>query len=768
MRARLGILTVVLSICFALLAVAAPAATAAQRVELKVLLLGSSGTEPSFTAWEAQLRREGVPYDAIVTLPEHTSITAETLSYDDEGVDVGRYQAVILAVGGLIYCDGPCNSTLEEEEWSALLDYEDRFNVRQLSAYVYPSPAYGLEWPARSGALEGAEPTLTEAGRSAFPYLDGTVTVDAFTYGYLARPLEGFTTLLSDEEGYALVGTVTHEDGREEMVQTFDGNPYQLHTQLLRHGQLAWVTRGTFLGSERTYLELHVDDTFLPDDIWDPVNNVTDYDPEDAVRMTATDVTAAVEWSRETGLRLDQLFNGAGSDQHAEQHEGEDPLLRAFQEHREAFLWVNHTFSHPNVDCSTRTFIVEEIEDNVTWARGKGFALDPDELVTGEHSGLANLIPGSPGTIDPPYLDESEVSASGGTLAAGRYDYAVTATSTNGETIPSTTTLTVPGEGSGSAVVSWEAICHATTYKVYRRTSPSGEWALLRTIEQPERAFTDAGAAILRYTDTGGAGGEGEPPSANGAAIDPYGQNPNMAGALESAGITNVGTDTSKPYPITPTDPDEATYPAGSTWVQGEIRAIPRYPTNVYYNVATQEQLVDEFNYIYLPPELGGICVDTEVTTCRSEAASWEDVEELESQRIFGHMMGNDPRPHYFHQTNIAVSEDEEGAVLYPILDAMLDRYEGYFNETVPIVQLDPTEIAEHLARQEAWAAAQTSDVSGYIEGSSVIVENAGAAVEAPISGTEFGTLYGGTRSGWDYLPRGRTELTAAVAWPEP
>ena len=42
---------------------------------------------------------------------------------------------------------------------------------------------------------------------------------------------------------------------------------------------LNWVTRGVFLGYQRNYLELQVDDLFLGDDAWDPATHTTDYDP---------------------------------------------------------------------------------------------------------------------------------------------------------------------------------------------------------------------------------------------------------------------------------------------------------------------------------------------------------------------------------------------------------------------------------------------------------------------------------------------------------
>jgi hypothetical protein len=53
-------------------------------------------------------------------------------------------------------------------------------------------------------------------------------------------------------------------DGREEDGQTFDANADQAQAHLLRRGQLEWVTRGTYLGHQRSYLLLQIDDVLLP------------------------------------------------------------------------------------------------------------------------------------------------------------------------------------------------------------------------------------------------------------------------------------------------------------------------------------------------------------------------------------------------------------------------------------------------------------------------------------------------------------------------
>ena len=66
-------------------------------------------------------------------------------------------------------------------------------------------------------------------------------------------------------------------------------NQYQSHNQALRHGMLNWVTRGVFLGFQRSYLGLDVDDIFLGDDKWDAGAQrhglrLRERDPDDAGR----------------------------------------------------------------------------------------------------------------------------------------------------------------------------------------------------------------------------------------------------------------------------------------------------------------------------------------------------------------------------------------------------------------------------------------------------------------------------------------------------
>ena len=135
-------------------------------------------------------------------------------------------------------------------------------------------------------------------------------------------------------------------------------------------------------------------------------------------------------------------------------------------------------------------------------------------------------------------------------------------------------------------------------------------------------------------------------------------------------GIKYFGSDASKPYPSPAADVSlphpgstytGATYAAGATFQDAGATAIPRYPTNIYYNVATNAQEVDEYTTLYdLPPGTGqtgtGQCKDVAgVTTCYPYNTTCTIAQIVASidQGMFQHVMGNDPRPHYFHQTNL-------------------------------------------------------------------------------------------------------------------
>ena len=858
LRKPAAILISIASLAMALASIAPAAASAAQRIDMKVLVLGTSSTEPDFVAWQSALQREGVPFEAIVTSPGHAAITAATLSDTlPSGTPEAKYQAVIVSVGDLPECKTTggkeeCASTLSPTEWTALEEYEQTFNVRQVTGAIFPSATYGMNAPTVTGEFaKGAQGTLTAEGSKVFPYLKSPVPMDTGTYGYEATPLTtqaagaSFTPLVSGKAaGSALVGIYTHANGVQELVESFDENAYQLQAELLRHGALDWVTRGVYFGDQRNYYEADIDDNFLFDDSWDTTTHTTDYNPEDALREVPADVEDAAKWSEQNKFRIDMLFNGGGSVSFAEGNtsalggnggstggttkgggstEGTDPLLAAFQKYKSSFGWISHTWDHPNIDinCATQSYIESEFNENNSWAAeapsttkpgtgGLGLTEsteptatlgndNPSVIITGEHSGLANLVPGNPGVVDPPDLDTAEAATTGGKLAPGTYVYAVTDDFApgGGQSTPTESAPVVVTGSTSSVTLTWAAVCHAAEFKIYREVSGSNEWKLLTTEPAPttappnswfsnpttNKAVAGGGALEQSYTDTGAAGtAAAAPPIANEAIESAYPQNPVFIPALEGVGIKFFGSDASKPYPNpTIAGSTAEAYPSGSTFIDGPARAIPRYPTNIYYNVSTEAQEVDEFNTLYTAEADGGKCKESPTNTCETKPANFAEVVADVDTNMFQHVMGNDPRPHYFHQPNMmgtpppgppttgtppATLPSKGDGLFYSVLNPMLEEYDSYFN--TPLEQPTMAQIGALLAEQQAWSKANTSQVSGYIEGNTVTLQNTGTeAVNTPLTGvTGVGAVYGGIQSGWTSVAAGTSTATAPTTWP--
>jgi heparan sulfate-N-deacetylase len=619
-----------------------------QRIDMKVLLVTASGTESSFDAWKAVLDRAGVVYDAKIAdaSPAFTDAT-----FADYAARRSYYQAVILTDGDLVHESAPgvFETALAPSEWDALAKFQITFGIRQISDATLPGPAHGMNFATNVGAQDDNVGQLTDAGRLVVPELVGPVPIGVGSFGYQATPLNPatFTTLVSGPGGSSYLGVYTHPDsGREEMVMTVASSQFHLQNQLLRRGMLNWVTRGVFLGYERNYFTMHIDDVFAKDAAWDPVSNTT---PGELVpptcggaaqpacvdhRMSPADVANTLGWQQANGLVFDMAYNGSGVQEARDENGGTDPLsddpanglLRPNVISR--FRWLNHTWSHLQLDLAGFNALLSEITLNKDFATANGIPIDPSELVTGEHSGLGS------------------------------------------------------------------------------------------------------------YTAFGG---------------NPL--NPNTAPALAATGVSWVGDDNSAQPAQRQLPPPPA---AAVAWT------VPRHPSNVYFNVASRADQLDEYNHIYLPPPAGA-CVNTGVTTCRSTPATWTDYVGSEAAIMFDHLMGNDPRPHYAHQSNLMAPGGNGilfGADGQGVLDTLLARYRTYVDPALaPLVQPTTAQAGALLRQQELWRSRPAS-VSAYLQNGRVYVHTS-SPTDVPVTGTTVGAAYAGQRSGWVTV-NGTVEFTPA------
>ncbi|MGW2746455.1 hypothetical protein [Streptomyces sp. NPDC001450] len=221
--------------------------------------------------------------------------------------------------------------------------------------------------------------------------------------------------------------------------------------------------------------------------------------------------------------------------------------------------------------------------------------------------------------------------------------------------------------------------------------------------------------------------------------------NPNLAAALADNGIDWLASDNSR-------DPEQRRV--------GPATTVSRYPMNVFYNAGRAAEQVDEYNWIYTSRAQGGsgICEDNPATTTclpsplNTSTGYGDYIVPLETRIAFGHVLSNDPKPHFIHQSNLA-----EDRIAYPVLGGVLDGYDALFADNTPLVNLRMKDIGTELQRRAAWkTAVDAGQVTAYRIGDAVTVQApSGVAVTATLptgttlGGSAFGSAYAGRVSGW-------------------
>lgn len=241
--------------------------------------------------------------------------------------------------------------------------------------------------------------------------------------------------------------------------------------------------------------------------------------------------------------------------------------------------------------------------------------------------------------------------------------------------------------------------------------------------------------------------------------------NPNLASALTSTGTTTIASDASR---------------ESAPRVVGSAVTVPRYPMAVYFNTATQAEMVSEYNWIYGSAANGGsgYCeANPETTTCLAapldpETGFTSYIVPWETRQSLRRMTSNDPRPVFVHQSNLA-----EERLLLTALDSVLGAYDELFSDSRPIVNAPYQAIRNELTRQQNWRT-QVASVSGYISGTTVTIKNGlGTTVALPFTAPEgttaggviYGNAYGGERSALANLGAGKSRtftLPSGAGWP--
>jgi hypothetical protein len=331
----------------------------------------------------------------------------------------GRYQAVFLTTNNLVYDSGGGNfvSAFSAAEWATLFQYERDYKVRQVALYGVPD-TFPEDYCVRYTGEQAVNNTdlpirLTSTGAGVFNYLRPDAQIPLrFSYLYkgsldaacaASNPTQA---ILQDGAGAVLGVRSTTRDGRERMMLQFSSNPFFFYTPMLSYGVVRWATRGLFIGERQHFLHFDIDDHFNSTD-WRLANGT--FAPN-GFRLSASDLLSANTQANAFRTRFGSLlnnfnfslaYNADGADTDAPNScsltlPTPDRLTSVTRCLASGFRWINHGFTHINLDKTTwAPYSVSrfEIQENLRVGGLLGLSTPANIFKPGELSGLGFFDP---------------------------------------------------------------------------------------------------------------------------------------------------------------------------------------------------------------------------------------------------------------------------------------------------------------------------------------------------------------------------------------
>jgi len=613
-----------------------------------------------FPAIQQVLNYVGTPYTVV-----DVSAAAPTLS---DGACHAYYQGVIFAYGGDYY---------NIPSWqSALISFEQTFNLRQLNWYDVPDPNFGLSFPGTQ--IPDTETYTTNFTAAAAPI---------FFYANLATPLTisnaavdlaaadaasggVLTPLLQDASGNIVSATYTY-NGQQFLSQTFDSNPYLTHDLVVAYGLLNWVTKGVFLGDYHVYATQEVDDFFINDTEWIPSTPCLANSNSGAIDRTAPDASNLPVF-RVNSNDMAQLVAWQKTKQ-------ADPLLSQF-ELTFAFNGVGTTGNGdwtglvaPIVSSSATggvaTFIAQDFSGQVG-----------DTVVVSNTANGGGVLNGT-WTITSVTLSAATTPGTSTFTANVTYTGVLTTTKENGVADnPATAQATevdslVENLQQYQQYFHWisHTYDHPTTLNGLCKSTPSNEPTCGDIYDNPPTDDIDLEVLTNLYvaSASGGVNLDTEDTVVQltftdfnpGNIITPgvTGLNdPNVPGYLYQDGIRYAVSDTSV---ATTTNPPNNNGPNPSPNVgivnsyEPLLYEVPRHPNDVFYNVANWADDQAEFDCIYsyyvAPGSTAAAAPDPPFNTYNAA-----QVLDFTSTAFVNNMLMGDMDPEMFHQPDLHFSQN--------------------------------------------------------------------------------------------------------------
>jgi hypothetical protein len=197
--------------------------------------------------------------------------------------------------------------------------------------------------------------------------------------------------------------------------------------------------------------------------------------------------------------------------------------------------------------------------------------------------------------------------------------------------------------------------------------------------------------------------------------------NPNFLTAAYDLGVRYVVSDTSLAGYNNPTPNTGIANP-----LQPGILMIPRHPNNLFFNVATPADWTAEYNCIY--------------RSYWQRDLSYEEIANIESDRLLTYLLKGDADPWMFHQTNLD-AYDGTRTLLTDLLSATLAKYQALY--TLPIASPKMWQIGGRMIERADYDA---SGVAATLDPRGVVIVRVTRPAVIPITGLliPWSEYYGG------------------------
>lgn len=216
------------------------------------------------------------------------------------------------------------------------------------------------------------------------------------------------------------------------------------------------------------------------------------------------------------------------------------------------------------------------------------------------------------------------------------------------------------------------------------------------------------------------------------------GANPIFFKAAANAGVNYLASDASQ------TNQNVEMYATGVNDGTKQRRIIlPRWPSNLFFNVKAPDEWVDEYNYLFHDRFVKAGQDPCTIAGAICAPRTLAEMLEAEADTALRHMMSYKKWPHFFHQTNLAAYDAAGNTLMFDWLNAVFAEYERYF--ILPVKNYPYFQIGDKTkAKLDAPVATIKAEWNRTTNKVSLSASN--AVPKILVTGIEGGDLYGGQR----------------------